>query len=250
MKNMHTFVILAHKESDDLEECIKSVMKQSVKTNVVIATSTKNDYIIDLASKYGIGVMVNDIISNKGNDYNYAIDSFKTPLVTIAHQDDLYDRNYVKEILEYYENNKDASIIFTDNYEIDVDQKIKHSKNLFYKRYLKYPLKWHCLNNKTFFKLRSLKYMNSICTSSVTFIKENISSNFFPTDLKYENDWQAFINLAKKESRFAYLDKKLVGYRVFKGKPDKSRLKEKERIYISLWGEKKGKKLFEKMVKL
>ena len=56
MKIIHTFVILAYKESDDLEDCIKSVLKQSVKSNIVIATSTPNDFITDLASQYGIGV--------------------------------------------------------------------------------------------------------------------------------------------------------------------------------------------------
>ena len=96
----HTFVILAYNESDDLEECIKSVINQSVKSNVVIATSTPNDYIIDLASKYSLGVMVNKEKSNKGRDYNFCISTFNTPLLTIAHQDDLYDRNYTREILK------------------------------------------------------------------------------------------------------------------------------------------------------
>ena len=78
MKIIHTFVILAYKESDDLEDCIKSVLKQSVKSNVVIATSTPNDFITDLAREYGIGVMINDSESNKGNDYNFALSTFNT----------------------------------------------------------------------------------------------------------------------------------------------------------------------------
>ncbi len=45
---IHTFVVLAYKESEYLEECIKSVLNQSLKTNVVIATSTPNDYIKNL----------------------------------------------------------------------------------------------------------------------------------------------------------------------------------------------------------
>ena len=81
----HTFVILAYNISDDLEECIKSVINQSVKSNIVIATSTPNDYIIDMASEYSLGVMINKAKSNKGRDYNFAIDSFNTELVTIAH---------------------------------------------------------------------------------------------------------------------------------------------------------------------
>lgn len=53
MKNTsnHTFVVLAYKESEYLEECIKSVLNQSVKTKVVIATSTPNEYITMLAKK-------------------------------------------------------------------------------------------------------------------------------------------------------------------------------------------------------
>ena len=114
MKIIHTFVILAYKESDDLEDCIKSVLKQSVKSNIVIATSTPNDYITDLASQYGIGVMVNEEESNKGNDYNFALSTFNTKLITIVHQDDLYHRNYAKEVIKCYEKNKDANLIFTD----------------------------------------------------------------------------------------------------------------------------------------
>ena len=53
-KVLHTFVVLAYKESDLLEECIKSVLNQTIKTNVVIATSTPNDFITKLAKKYNL----------------------------------------------------------------------------------------------------------------------------------------------------------------------------------------------------
>ena len=49
MRSIHTFVVLAYKESSFLEECIKSVLNQELKTEVVIATSTPNSYIDDLA---------------------------------------------------------------------------------------------------------------------------------------------------------------------------------------------------------
>ena len=46
MKNsIHTFVVLAYKESNYLEDCIKSVLNQKYKSNVVIATSTPNKFI-------------------------------------------------------------------------------------------------------------------------------------------------------------------------------------------------------------
>ena len=56
-KNIHTFAILAYKESEYLEECIKSVLNQTVKTNAVIVTSTPNDYIFDLSKKYKLSII-------------------------------------------------------------------------------------------------------------------------------------------------------------------------------------------------
>ena len=232
---LHTFVILAHNESDDLEECIKSVINQSVKSNVVIATSTPNDYIIDLASNYSLGVMVNKSKSNKGRDYNFAINSFNTKLITIAHQDDLYDRNYTKEIINCYKNNNDATIIFTDNYEIENEKKIRKSKKLFWKRYFLFPLKFSCFQNKKLFKLRCLKRDKFICTSSITFVKDNINGNIFPTNLKYDNDWQGLIDLAKKETKFVYLKQELVGYRIDNKKDNKKKDEEDRKIQESLY---------------
>ena len=231
----HTFVILAYHESDDLEECIKSVINQSVKSNVVIATSTPNDYIIDLASEYSLGVMVNKEKSNKGRDYNFAVNSFDTELITIAHQDDLYDRNYTKEILNCYKKNSEATIIFTDNYEIDDSIKIKSSKKLFWKRYFLFPLRFKFFQNKKFFKLRALRRDKHICTSSITFVKKNIHKDIFPTNLKYDNDWQGLIDLAKENTRFVYLAKKLVGYRVMEKEINKKKIKEDEDIKQSLY---------------
>ena len=231
----HTFVILAYNESEDLEECIKSVINQSVKSNVVVAPRPPNDYIIDLASNYSLGVMVNKEKSNKGRDYNFAVNSFNTELITIAHQDDLYDRNYTKEILKCYKKHKDATIIFTDNYEINNNVKVKKSKKLFWKRYFLFPLRFKFFQNKKFFKIRSLRRDKHICTSSITFVKKNISKSIFPTNLKFDNDWQGLIDLAKEDTRFVYLAKKLVGYRVVEKKYDKIKAKEDEAIQTSLY---------------
>ena len=235
MKDIHTFVILAYNESDNLEECIKSVLNQSVKSNVIIATSTENDYIKEVASFYGIGVMVNHDVSNKGNDYNFAINTFDTELVTIAHQDDLYDRNYLKEIISFYENNQEATFIFTDYYEIVGDRKVIYNKNLLKKRYFNGLLKYKCLQNKKIIKRRALKYINSICTSSVTFVKKNIKKNIFGSSFVYNNDWNGFLKLSNDHSSFAYLPKKLVGYRIIDKKEDITKIKEDITMYKKMW---------------
>ena len=55
----HTFAVCAYKESPYLKECLESLVNQTVKTNIIIATSTPNEYIDKLAEKYGIKVYVN-----------------------------------------------------------------------------------------------------------------------------------------------------------------------------------------------
>ncbi|WP_239453170.1 glycosyltransferase family A protein [Faecalicoccus pleomorphus] len=57
MKSKHTFVVLAYKESKYLEKCIQSVLNQSYKSNVVIAT-TPNKYISRLADDYNLEIIM------------------------------------------------------------------------------------------------------------------------------------------------------------------------------------------------
>ena len=115
MDALHTFVILAYKESIYLEECIKSVINQSYNSEVVIATTTDNKYIRDLAQKYKLEVVVGKH-TNIGGDFDFAVSCGKTALVTVAHQDDLYDYEYAKTIVDEYLKYADSTIIFTDYY--------------------------------------------------------------------------------------------------------------------------------------
>ena len=59
-KNLkHSFVICAYKESPFLEECIVSLKKQTVESNIIMITSTPNDYIRNMAKKYEIELFIN-----------------------------------------------------------------------------------------------------------------------------------------------------------------------------------------------
>ena len=85
----HTFAICAYKESQYLEECIKSLKKQTVKSNIIMATSTPNEHIKNLAEKYNIELFINDGEKGIGPDWNFAVSKTKTDYVTVAHQDDI-----------------------------------------------------------------------------------------------------------------------------------------------------------------
>ena len=107
---MHTFVILAYKESIYLESCIKSVTNQSVKSKIVIATTTDNKFIRRIASKYKLDVIVGKH-TNIGGDFDFAVNCGKTDLVTVAHQDDLYDYKYAETVINEYSKNVCKSLL-------------------------------------------------------------------------------------------------------------------------------------------
>ena len=47
----HTFAVCAYKESPYLESCIKSLMSQTVKSNIIVCTSTPCEFIENMAKK-------------------------------------------------------------------------------------------------------------------------------------------------------------------------------------------------------
>lgn len=216
MGAIHTFVVLAYKESKYLEDCIKSVLSQTVPSEVVVATSTPNDYIKKIANKYSLDILVRkNEKKGIGYDFEFARKCVSTSLVTIAHQDDIYDKNYLESVLKEYEEHNDALIVFSDYYEIHGDKKIYTSNNLKIKRLLLSPLKNSKLNKHKLFKRFSLRLGNAICCPAVTFVNSNINvSSLFLAPMRSNVDWYAWELLSKEKGRFVFVDKCLMGHRI------------------------------------
>jgi glycosyltransferase involved in cell wall biosynthesis len=212
--NIHTFVVLAYKESKYLEECIKSVLDQTVKTNILIATSTPNEYISNLANKYKIKIVVNKGKKGIGYDFDFAVSIADTKLVTIAHQDDIYDKNYAEEILKAYSKNRNAIILFPNYYEIKGTKKEYKNINLNIKKFLLFPLRLKRLSGFKFIKRCALRLGNAIGCPSVTFVKEKCPSEIFASDMKCNIDWLAWERLSKIKGKFIYINKYLMGHRI------------------------------------
>ncbi len=213
-KKIHTFVVLGYKESKELENCIQSVLNQSLKTNVVIATSTPNSYIKRMAKKYNLEIIVNKEQKGIGYDFDFASNCVDSTLVTIAHQDDIYDYDYAKKVIEAYQKNKNALIIFTDYYEIKEDKKIKTNRNLRIKRILLFPLRFRFLSKLKFFKRFILRFGNAISCPAVTFVRENVPKQKFQCHLKCDVDWFAWEKLSHLKGSFIYIKDKLMGHRI------------------------------------
>ena len=218
MKKMHCFVVLAYKESEYLEECIKSVLDQKYISDVVIATSTPNDYINKIAKKYNLKVLIN-VKSGAGieSDYNFAINCTNYKLLTIAHQDDIYDYDYSYNIVNEFKKNNNALILFSDYYEVKGNQKIKINLNLKIKRILLFPLRFRNISNSKFVKRLSISFGCTICCPSVTYVKDNLKEIVFLSNFKAIGDWAAWERLSNQKGTFIYLPKKLMGHRIHDG---------------------------------
>ena len=67
---MHTFVICAYQESPYLEECVDSLFAQTMKSRILIATSTDNAHIRRIAKERGLDVRFSGKVSDIAGDWN------------------------------------------------------------------------------------------------------------------------------------------------------------------------------------
>ena len=242
VSDKHTFVILAYKESKYLEYCIESCLNQSISTNVIIATSTPNKHINELAKKYKLDVVVNKSGSKGiGYDFDFAQQTGKTKLVTVAHQDDIYDYNYAEEVIRAYEKQPKSIIIFPDYYEIKREGKVYKNLNLNIKQVLLFKLRFHGWSNLRFIKRSALRLGNAISCPAVTFVKDNCPEEIFASDMKCDIDWLAWERLSKTKGYFYYIHKALMGHRIYdesttsKVLKDNGRIKEDYEMFCKFW---------------
>ncbi|MGB4614185.1 MAG: glycosyltransferase family A protein, partial [Erysipelotrichaceae bacterium] len=199
-ESIHTYVVLAYKESPYLRECIDSVLNQDYPSKVLIGTSTDNKYIRDIAKEYNLEVVVNEI-KGGGNavDFDFAWNTGRTELVTIAHQDDTYDHDFSLEVVKAYKQEPTAQIIFTDYFEIREAKKVYSNLLLNVKRILLFPLRFRFWAGSPTIKKSVISLGDSICCPAVTFCKKNIDSNsiFVNEQLNGNSDWYGWLQLAK-----------------------------------------------------
>lgn len=240
-ENDHSFVICAYKENPHLEDTIKSLLNQTVKSNIYLSTSTPNDYIKNICEKYKIKMFINPNPKSAGSDWNYAYNSVTTNLVTIAHQDDVYEPTFLEETLEKMNGIDDVIICYSDYYELKMGKREDTNTLLKIKRIMNWPLKFKFFTKSKFVRRRILSFGCPICCPAVTFNKKYAGEDVF--DIHYINscDYKTWCDLAEHKGRFIYLDKPLIAHRIYaesatsKNLEDKIRQKEDLEIFSLYW---------------
>lgn len=212
----HTFAVCAYGKCLFLEDCIKSLLAQSVPTRVIICTSTPNETISALTAKYNLPLYINGAQGNIATDWNFAYHSADTALVTLAHQDDIYEPDYTKRVLEYLSKGKDVQIAFTNYYEIQNGKRVDSSQfvNLRIKELMLSPFRIRIFQSWKWLRRRILSLGNPIGCPSVTYVKKNLPETIFDAAFGSNIDWLAWEKLSKRHGRFLYVPHTLMGHRM------------------------------------
>ena len=243
MKHKHVFAICAYKDSPYLESCIRSLVGQRTKSPVILCTSTPSPYINGLAGRYGIPVFVRDGASNMRDDWNFAYHMADGELVTIAHQDDVYHKDYVTELLRAYRRYPDMTMFTSDYVIVKNGALITGDKMLLVKRLLRLPLRFPALNDRVWVKKLPLMFGNSICCPASTYRKDRLGEPLFLENYKFALDWANLLALAERDGRFICVERPLLYYRVHDGATTKQcivnndRAREEEEMFRRFWPE-------------
>ena len=237
-----TMVICAYGECKHLEECVLSVLKQRRKVEVLISTSTPNEYIMGIASKYGIKVCIN---KNGGQvkDYNFAMKQGRGRLVMLMHQDEVLDPYYSEYIIKSANRSQNPIIIFTDYIEMhnDVVDR-KPSAMVLIKRIMLLPLHIKGISWRGHGKRAVQLLGNPITHPTVVCVRDRMPEIVFDEKFKACMDWDLWERLSKQKGSFVYIPRVLLYHRMNDENQsaklistDNSRYNEEFDIFSRLW---------------
>ncbi len=243
----HTFAISAYGESAYLEDCIRSLLAQSSPSGVILCTSTPNRHIRALGQKYGIPLYVRGGKSSLKDDWNYAVqtavEQTGADLVTVAHQDDLYRKDYAKTLKKAAALYPDMSVFCTRYRTIDENGAPLPTRAEQVKRILRLPLRLRRLADRKLIKRLPLILGNGIGCPTCTYRTELTGLPLFQNDYRFVIDWETLLRVSGMPGRFICVERELVDYRVHpdaetkKNIDNHNREHEESAVFRQIWPE-------------
>ncbi|MGA2552250.1 MAG: glycosyltransferase family 2 protein [Burkholderiaceae bacterium] len=208
----HSFVIPAYGTAPQLDSLIVSLKSQTIgSSQIVLTTSTPSKALFALAERHALPFVVNPRRIDIATDWNFALGTVATPLVTIAHQDDIYFPDYVATMQQAFERHPEALIAFCDYVEHTADGSRPLNLNLRIKRALcrrGFGREEAIAHSSD--KIRFLALGNPIGCPTVAFNRARVPDFRFPDGFKTNLDWMAWLQLARIEGEFIYVRKTLL----------------------------------------
>lgn len=239
-----TFSICAYKESPYLEECILSLVRQTLDCKIIMVTSTPNEKIKSLCERYKIPLFINDGKKGITQDWNFALSHVKTEYATIAHQDDIYEPDYAEIMIRNLKSCKKPLIAFSDYSEIRKEKKIYKNQLINIKKIMLYPLRIKSFWKNRFIRRRILSLGDPICCPSVMFVMSELKQPIFSDGYRSCEDWEAWEKISKLKGSFVYIARPLLSHRIHKESAttsileDNGRVQENYEMYCKFWPKK------------
>lgn len=225
----HTFALCAYGEGPYLRECIASLKAQSVASRIILCTSTPNEWIEDAAQEAGIELFVSGEAPGIAHDWNYALSCADTPLVTIAHQDDVYCAPYVEAMLEAMNDAERPLLFFTNYGELRDGERVDDNRLLAVKRKLLRPLEDRANRADVRVRRRVLSLGSAICCPSVTMAVDVLPRPVFQDGMKSNLDWEAWERISHLSGEFLYDPRILMYHRIHEGSETSALIKDNTR---------------------
>lgn len=240
---LHTFVISAYGESPYLEECIQSLLCQTIRSEIIMVTHTPSQYLRDLAGKYQIPLRINGGEGGITQDWNYGLRQVRTRFATIAHQDDTYEPDYARQLLARMTRTEKPLIAFSDYYELRGAVKTRSTKMLKIKELMLLPLRPWQNRHSIFWRRRVLSLGDAICCPSVMYCLSNLHQPVFRNHFICSEDWEAWEKISRQKGDFIYVHQPLMSHRIHESSTTTKMLESKGRgeesmeMYRKFWPE-------------
>jgi len=239
----HAFAVCAYGDSPYLEACIRSLKRQTVPSKIILCTSTPSPFLTSMAHKYSLPLLVREGESDIREDWNFAYAQADTRLVTIAHQDDMYHRDYVKCLQGFRKRYPDMAVFMSDCAIIKNGRVQRPGTVQLVKRLLRLPLRMHAFADRTWVKRAALMLGNPVICPSCAYDKKLLGEPLFTSAFKFALDWDTMWRLAGLRGRFICVEYPLIGYRIHEAATTKKciennrRSEEEAAMYAKIWPE-------------
>lgn len=237
----HTFVVCAYGQSPYLQECLDSLKNQTVHSKIIMVTSTPNEQVEKCALRYQIPLYINTGEKGIAGDWNFGYSKANTEIVTIAHQDDIYEPLYAEKIIKAASGRKKPLILFTDYGELRDGTKVQKNTLLQIKRIMIFPLRIKKLQKIRWVRRRILSLGSAISCPTVSYVKPNLPTKIFESGYRSDLDWQAWEKLSKIKGEFIYCSDICMYHRIHEESEttniisDHGRSKEDFEMFCKFW---------------
>ncbi len=189
----------SYNQANFIERTIQSVLSQDIPhLEYVIMDGGSKDHTIDILKKYD---SLLEWRSEKDNGQAHAVNKglqqTSGDIIGWLNSDDVYCRDAIQRVCEFFESNPDIDVIYGNAYHIDTDDNIIETY---------YTEEWD---------INRLKEICYLCQPAVFFRRKVIQQFGMLNDkLQYCMDYEFWLRLAKNGVRFAYVKDFLAGSRL------------------------------------